>query len=360
MEVRQRKTRKIQKHISAMVTLCLCASFLLFSYVSFCMTEREQNDRFWELYDQGYSAEEAAQIVAQENGYTIEGQNRSSNKSSLSGENADISAPSQNLTHAHTWITTVTKEATCTEQGEQTSTCSGCGETKVKATPKAEHTYTVASMPGTCLEAAKDIYTCAVCGHSYTEKGKKGEHDYQLTNAESGTCQTPAKKTYTCSVCGNSYVEEGELGEHDYQLISESEHDACTESGEAIYSCSVCGDTYTETVEPLGHELETTKTVLQEATCTEDGKRAYLCSRCGTEVDPEVIPATGHNPQYEVVKEAGLFTQGDAQTLCTVCGEVLSAEVLPAVIPLWAVIAGVVGVCAVGGIIIVLVIKKQK
>lgn len=352
MKMRVSKKRKWLLGIVAILVLVFWSSFNLRSAFSW---SEEENERGCELLDQGYSMEEISRILQEEFGYRVVDPNASSN--SQGNQTADTTPTP---THTHTWITTVTKEATCTEQGEQTSTCSGCGETKVKATPKAEHTYTVASMPGTCLEAAKEVYTCAVCGHSYTEKGKKGEHDYQLTNAEPGTCQTPTKKTYTCSVCGDSYVEEGELGEHDYQLISESVHDACTESGEVVYTCSVCGDTYTETVEPLGHELETTKTMLQKATCTEDGRRAYLCSRCGAEVDPEVIPATGHNPQYEVIKEAGLFTKGDAHTLCTVCGEVLSAEVLPGVIPLWAVIAGVVGVCAVGGIIIVLVIKKQK
>ncbi len=346
MKMRVLKKRKGLLGIVAILVLVFWSSFNLRSAFSW---SEEENAQMNELRKQGYSNQEIVEIIGQEFGTTV----NSDTVSLPPNENA----PS---THTHTWVTTVTKEATCTEQGEQTSTCSECGETKVKATPKAEHTYTVASTPGTCLEAAKEVYTCAVCGHSYTEKGKKGEHDYQLTHAESGTCQTPTKKTYTCSVCGDSYVEEGELGEHDYQLISESVHDACTESGEVVYTCSVCGDTYTETVEPLGHELETTKTMLQKATCTEDGRRAYLCSRCGAEVDPEVIPATGHNPQYEVIKEAGLFTKGDAHTLCTVCGEVLSAEVLPGVIPLWAVIAGVVGVCAVGGIIIVLVIKKQK
>lgn len=349
MKMRVLKKRKWLLGVAVLLT------FVSITWVSLSTSvnslTREENDRFCELMDQGYSPEEANEIVNREFNIHID-----SNDGNSSSTTNIPSAP----THTHTWITTVTKEATCTEQGEQTSTCSGCGETKVKATPKAEHTYTVASMPGTCLEAAKEVYTCAVCGHSYTEKGKKGEHDYQLTNAEPGTCQTPAKKTYTCSVCGDSYVEEGDLGEHDYQLISESEHDACTESGEVVYTCSVCGDTYTKTVEPLGHELETTKTVLQKATCTEDGKKAYLCSRCGAEVDPEVIPATEHNPQYEVVKEAGLFTKGETQTLCTVCGEVLSAEVLPAVIPLWVVIAGIIGVCAVGGIIAVLIMKRKK
>ena len=355
MKMRVLKKRKWLLGVAVLLTFASVTWILLSTSVN--SLTREENERMNELYKQGYSMEEIDRIITEE--FYSGAKNNSS--SLPEGDQSTISTdPVITPTHTHTWVTTVTKEATCTEQGEQTSTCSGCGETKVKTTPKAEHTYTVASTPGTCLEAAKEVYTCAVCGHSYTEKGKKGEHDYQLTNAESGTCQAPAKKTYTCSVCGDSYVEEGELGEHDYQLISESEHDACTESGEAIYSCSVCGDTYTETVEPLGHELETTKTVLQEATCTEDGKRAYLCSRCGAEVDPEVIPATGHNPQYKVVKEAGLFTKGETQTLCTVCGEVLSAEVLPAVIPLWAVIAGVVGGCVVAGIIIVLAIKKKK
>lgn len=344
MKMRVLKKRKWLLGVAVLLTFASVTWVALSTSVN--SLTREENDRFCELMDQGYSPEEAQKKVMEEFGIVL--------------DSGSTNIQSNVSTHTHTWVTTVTKEATCTEQGEQTSTCSGCGEIKVKTTPKAEHTYTVTSTPGTCLEAAKEVYTCAVCGHSYTEKGKKGEHDYQLTHAESGTCQTPTKKTYTCSVCGDSYVEEGELGEHDYQLISESVHDACTESGEVVYTCSVCGDTYTETVEPLGHELETTKTMLQKATCTEDGRRAYLCSRCGAEVDPEVIPATGHNPQYEVIKEAGLFTKGDAHTLCTVCGEVLSAEVLPGVIPLWAVIAGVVGVCAVGGIIIVLVIKKQK
>lgn len=305
----------------AAVLVSVFAVWIVWNTTAISLTE-EENERAVELLRQGYSNEEVFQIMQKEFGYTL--------------IDTNANTPSSNVTtHTHTWKTEITKAATCTEQGEQTSTCTECGATTTKAVPKAEHTYTVVTQPGTCLETAKEIYTCTVCGYSYTEEGKRGEHDYELTSVEPGNCQATEKKTYTCSVCGDSYIEEGKLGEHDYELTSESEHDPCTESGEAVYTCSICGDSYTETVEPLGHDLGTKKTVIREAACTTEGKKAYICERCGAEIDPETIPATGHTPQYEVIKESGVFTTGSAHTVCIVCGEVLSEEELPATIPLW-------------------------
>lgn len=315
------RVQKIKRKIAGIMVVTTMALTVWLAFNSFANAlTREENERAIELIKQGYSPEEANEIVKQEFGIIVEA-------------NPSTTPPAQ--THTHTWQTEITKAATCAETGEQTSTCTECGATKTKTIPKAEHTYTVVTQPGTCQETAKEIYTCAVCGYSYTKEGKKGEHDYQLTDIEPGNCLTPEKKIFTCSVCGDSYAEEGELGEHDYQLTSESEHDPCTESGEAVYTCSVCGDTYTETIEPLGHDLGTKKCVVQEATCTTEGKKAYICERCGTEVDPETIPATGHTPQYEVIKESGAFTTGNAHTVCTVCGEVLSEEELPSTIPEW-------------------------
>lgn len=346
----KRLSGKIQRIMKKICSICIaiCLSLGVVTTVGFAFSDwwsEEINNRGAELIRQGYSPEEANEIVKQEFGIIVEA-------------NPSTTPPAQ--THTHAWETEITKAATCTEKGEQTSTCTECGATTTKAVPKAEHTYTIVTQPGTCMETAKEIYTCTVCGYSYTQEGKKGEHDYQLTSVEPGNCQTTEKKTYTCSVCGDSCIEEGELGEHDYQLTSESEHDPCTESGEAIYICSICGDSYTETVEPLGHDLSTKKTVIKEATCTTEGKKAYICKRCGAEVDPEPIPATGHTPQYEVIKESGVFTTGNAHTVCTVCGEVLSEEELPATIPLWAVIAGGAGILLLVCLIAIPVVKKKK
>ena len=340
------KIQRIKRKASGIIAVTTMALIAWLAFYSFANAlTREENERAIELIKQGYSPEEANEIVKQEFGIIVEA-------------NPSTTPPAQ--THTHTWKTEITKAATCTEKGEQTSTCTECGATTTKAVPKAEHTYTIVTQPGTCMETAKEIYTCAVCGYTYTKDGKKGEHDYLLTDIEPGNCLTPEKKIYTCSVCGDSYAEEGELGEHDYQLTSESEHDPCTESGAAVYTCSVCGDSYTETVEPLGHDLSTKKTVIKEATCTTAGKKAHICERCGAEIDSEVIPATGHTPQYEVIKEAGLFTTGEANTVCTVCGEVLSEEELPAMIPLWAVIAGGAGILLLVCIIAIPVVRKKK
>lgn len=302
------KIQRIKRKASGIIAVTTMALIAWLAFNSFANAlTREENERAIELIKQGYSPEEANEIVKQEFGIIVEA-------------NPSTTPPAQ--THTHTWKTEITKAATCTEKGEQTSTCTECGATTTKAVPKAEHTYTVVTQPGTCMETAKEIYTCTVCGYSYTKEGKRGEHDYQLT--------------------------------------SESEHDPCTESGEAVYTCSVCGDSYTETVEPLGHDLSTKKTVIKEATCTTEGKKAYICERCGTEVDPEPIPATGHTPQYEVIKESGVFTTGNAHTVCTVCGEVLSEEELPATIPLWAVIAGGAGILLLVCIIAIPVVRKKK
>lgn len=341
-----KKRFKRQKISNMFARMSVCVTSVFLIVFAFSLTEREINDKAVEMLEQGYSIEEVFQW-----------------KQSVTNQIVTSTTPPSNsdvVQHTHTWNTEITKAATCTETGEQTSTCTECGATTTKTISKAEHTYTVVTQSGTCQETAKEIYTCAVCGYSYTKEGKKGEHEYQLTDIEPGNCQTPEKKIYTCSVCGDSYAEEGKLGEHDYQLTSESEHDPCTESGEAVYTCSVCGDTYTETIEPLGHDLGTKKCVVQEATCTTEGKKAYICERCGAEIDPEVIPATGHAPQYEVIREAGLFTTGEANTVCTVCGEVLSEEELPSVIPFWGAIAGSVVIVLLVCIIAIPVVRKKK
>lgn len=64
----------------------------------------------------------------------------------------------------------VTKEPTCTEEGEKTFTCSLCEETRTESVPKTEHTYKeeVTKEP-TFEEEGEKTFTCEVCGDQYTE-----------------------------------------------------------------------------------------------------------------------------------------------------------------------------------------------
>lgn len=64
----------------------------------------------------------------------------------------------------------ITKEPTCTEEGEKTFTCSLCEETKIESVAKKSHTYKeeVTKEP-TFDEEGEKTFTCKSCGDSYTE-----------------------------------------------------------------------------------------------------------------------------------------------------------------------------------------------
>ena len=75
------------------------------------------------------------------------------------------------IAHTHSYTSTVTKEATCGEDGIRTYTCS-CGDSYTEAIPATgNHAYTskVTKEPDVGVTGIK-TYTCSVCGHTYTEE----------------------------------------------------------------------------------------------------------------------------------------------------------------------------------------------
>lgn len=84
--------------------------------------------------------------------------------------------------HTHNYVSKITKKATCLEKGEQTQTCSVCGDKIVTAIEKNAHSYKAA----TCTSPK----TCSVCGKA---DGTALGHKYG-----NATCYDAAK----CTVCG--------------------------------------------------------------------------------------------------------------------------------------------------------------
>ena len=71
--------------------------------------------------------------------------------------------------HEHSWSEwTVTKEATCTEKGEETRSCE-CGETETREIPALGHNYEAVVTAPTCTEKGYTTYTCSRCGDSYVD-----------------------------------------------------------------------------------------------------------------------------------------------------------------------------------------------
>ena len=90
----------------------------------------------------------------------------------------------------HAWNEgVVTKEATCTENGEKLYTCGNCGATKTETIPAA-HKWGqgVVTKEPTCTEKGVRTYTCSVCGATKTEEIATVAHQYDANGV--------------CTVCG--------------------------------------------------------------------------------------------------------------------------------------------------------------
>ena len=98
------------------------------------------------------------------------------------------------------WETT--KAPTCTAEGEETRTCTVCGETETRTAEKAAHTpVTVEGKDATCTaEGLSDGEKCSVCGETLKEQETVPAlgHDFGEWTAD----KDAGVETRTCSRCG--------------------------------------------------------------------------------------------------------------------------------------------------------------
>lgn len=226
-------------------------------------------------------------------------------------------------TEDHKWNAgTVTKVATCKEEGVKHHKCTVCGFEKDFAIEKLpEHTWEEWKVK----DMTYHTRTCKVCGMV-----EEAEHDQGKRVKQNATCTEDGGYTYYCSDCGakTGSIKIRAKGHvfTDWELDT-----AATATSDSIYkrTCRVCGVTETSTVKC---EHTETKTETKEATCTEDGYVRKVCTSCGFIVESEDVKATGHKAgEWEVSKPATETEKGLKVKKCTECGEVLESEEIPMV-----------------------------
>ena len=79
------------------------------------------------------------------------------------GFNADGTLNTDPPAQVHNYQLTSSQEATCTEEGKNTYTCTDCGDTYTETTPALGHDYVAKD------DGGDTVYTCKRCGDSYTE-----------------------------------------------------------------------------------------------------------------------------------------------------------------------------------------------
>ena len=147
----------------------------------------------------------------------------------------------------HMWDEgTITKEPTCTENGEKTYTCSRCNEIKIERIAKIEHTIVVdPAIPATCTIPGKTEGShCSVCGEIITPQktiAKSGDHNWAREVVKAATCTTNGEVLWTCTLCGTKKTMEIIASGHrwgEWEVIKES---TAIEEGWQQRTCKICG-----------------------------------------------------------------------------------------------------------------------
>ena len=301
--------------------------------------------------------------------------------------------------HIHNYVSTITKKATCAEEGEITYTCTATNGTCDKKTytevvPKTAHTYGEWKVVKEATETEEGLksHSCTVCGAEETasipKKGSTGGtetpevptgdskvHNFTTSDANSSffvisgnlasnkgtvtyngltltqclkmesstsikfTAPSAGKLTLVFGESGKNVKINGKKNASDSNCIvtvdvaagsveitkgdtmnlfymiytpsgtSETTHThkyeskitkqaTCTEAGVLTYTCTsttgTCDKkTYTETIPAKGHSFSTEWTVDVEATETTPGSKSHHCTVCDAKTDVTEIPATG-------------------------------------------------------------------
>ena len=182
----------------------------------------------------------------------------------------------------------ITKQPTCTSEGERVLRCRECGEIRTEQIAKEKHRYETTEIAATCEEGGYIKYICRECGEEREEKTSEAEgHDYGETEVEA-TCERGGYILYECAVCGDEYTEQTSepLG-HRYTV--EEVQPTCTDGGYTEHTCAVCGYSYRDEItEPNGHKWD--EEILIRATCKTAGKTKYTCKVCNTTRTEETRP----------------------------------------------------------------------
>lgn len=249
----------------------------------------------------------------------------------------------------HAWQGIVIREATCEADGKLMELCARCGEAKVTATDKGEHTYSTYKVAATCTSSGYTVKECSTCGERQITNITNALAHVYTAHVTPATCEAGGHTVHLCHGCGSSFVTDytAALG-HSWDDGTSIANATCTGESVTEYRCVRCdyhrlegGDASGHTpgaaatctdpqlcdqcgaviVKALGHDY---KAEVTDPTCTELGYTAFTCARCGDSYKGEYISATGHKPgDWIIDREPTTAAEGSKHTECEGCGEVL-------------------------------------
>ena len=203
-----------------------------------------------------------------------------------------------------------------------------------------QHSYTSSvTTPATCSNPGVETFTCS-CGLTYTQIiPATGDHSWEKVKEYPASCESEGWTVYECSVCHEQKQDDWTPKlDHKYEAV-ETVEATCTEDGYQIMQCSYCKSRYTDAQYSAEHKATGHKWIVntdaEDAASDEDKKLGFVtvkeadclnaaqlerkCSVCGHTEDKEGAPALGHLWNDEVVTSK-------TANLCKVNNTLIDAE----------------------------------
>lgn len=142
------------------------------------------------------------------------------------------------------WKLVTTVDATCATDGFKEYKNTLTNEKKTETIPATgEHDYQVTdNTDATCTEKGSVTYTCSVCGDTYTEESDFADHDYKEVETKDATCTEDGYTKYECTICGDSYEDVIKASGHDDGEWTVTKEASFFGKGEKELKCTLCGE----------------------------------------------------------------------------------------------------------------------
>ncbi|MDO5340701.1 MAG: hypothetical protein Q4E78_11410, partial [Eubacteriales bacterium] len=263
--------------------------------------------------------------------------------------------------HTHNYVGVVTKEATETEEGLMTYTCSICGDSYTEVIPKkgssggtdtpdvptpsedsyvhnftedgkTSNFYTIVSTSDLTTKGGDVVY-----GNLTLKKALKfdSKGSVTFTAPKAGTLTlvfAPSNSGKAISVQGTEYT----IGADGLIQTTVGAGSVEVKRGAKSTESWLYYIAYTPEKTEVTHKHNYVSKVTREATCTEDGELTYTCTSttgtCDAPSYTEVIKATGHkfSDEWTTDVQPTETTPGSKSHHCTVCGEKTDVTEIPA------------------------------
>ena len=158
----------------------------------------------------------------------------------------------------HDWDRgTVTKEATCKEEGSVTYRCENCDETETVSIKKTAHNYKIMEQKdATCTENGYSISACQTCNDKKKEEIVAKGHSKGIRNKKTATCKAEGYTGDTyCRIC-KTLLEEGKILpklEHQWNDGTVTKRATYETAGELTSRCRKCAAKRIISIEKLAY-----------------------------------------------------------------------------------------------------------